>query len=94
MSPIIRSGYAPRTTHRERGDHRKHWRTIRKQRLALDGYRCTIQLDGCTTTATTVHLHPALNNNHDLATLDNTQSACARCHGRVDGAGRGGVAPL
>jgi 5-methylcytosine-specific restriction endonuclease McrA len=86
--PIIRSGYAQRTTGQQRGHHRKHWRTIRLQRLALDGHRCTIRLPGCTTTATSVHLHPALGNNHDLATLSNTQSACAHCHGRIDGAGR------
>lgn len=87
MSPIVRSGYAERTTHRERGDHRKHWRTIRKQRLAIDGNQCTIQLAGCTGIATTVHLDPRLNGNHDIACLDNTRSACRHCHGTVDGAG-------
>ena len=92
--PIVRSGYAPpagNTKHRAYGHHRKHWRTIRQQRLALDGHRCTIRLPGCTTTATTVDLDPRLNGQHDHATLDNTRSACHHCHGTIDGAGsRGG----
>ena len=84
--PIIRHGYAKRTSHQAKGHHRTHWRTIRKQRLAHDNHHCTIRLPGCTTTATTVDLHPNLNSNHDLATLTNTRSACAHCHGTIDGA--------
>lgn len=86
--PITRSGFAPATgKHRLYGTNRAHWRTIRQQRLAIDGHRCTIRLEGCTTTATTVHLDPALNGQHDLATLGNTRSACARCHGTIDANG-------
>ena len=90
LMPIIRHGYAPphgNAKHRAYGHHRTHWRTIRRQRLSLDGYRCTIRLDGCTITATTVDLDPELNGNHDHATIDNTRSACSHCHGHIDGAG-------
>lgn len=87
--PIVRSGYAPAGNRKRNayGRSRKHWQTIRKQRLALDGHRCQLLLAGCTTTATTVHLHPSANGNHDSAHLGNTQSACAHCHGVIDGAG-------
>ena len=88
--PIIRSGYAPtagNAKHRAYGHHRAHWRRIRAARLTLDGHRCQIRLDGCTGTATSVDLDPRLNGQHDLATLDNTRSACAHCHGKTDGEG-------
>jgi len=61
-----------------------HWQTIRKQRLLLDGHACTFRYDGCTRRATSVHLDPRCNGNHALATLDNTRSACAHCHGIED----------
>ena len=89
MTPIIRSGFAPAGSAKRRlyGRSRKHWQVIRLHRLALDGYRCQIRLDGCLMIATTVDLDPAVGGNHDLATLGNTRSACAFCHGKVDGAG-------
>jgi hypothetical protein len=62
-----------------------HWQTVRKQRLALDGYLCQLRHNGCTRRATTVHLDPRCNGNHLRATLDNTVSACLHCHGREDG---------
>jgi hypothetical protein len=62
-----------------------HWQTVRKQRLAYDGHLCQLRRDdGCTVRATTVHLDPACNGNHALATLDNTVSACLHCHGVED----------
>lgn len=67
------------------GYARAHWRKVRRARLALDGHRCKLRLAGCTQVATTVHLDSALEGRHDLATLDNTLSACAQCHGRLDG---------
>jgi hypothetical protein len=50
----------------------------------MDGGRCTFRLDGCTGRAETVHLAPELGGNHLLATLENTGSACRRCHGVTD----------
>jgi hypothetical protein len=70
----IRYGYAT-----------SHWQTVRKQRLASDGWLCRLRHDGCTVRATTVHLDPHCNGNHLLATLDNTVSACLHCHGVEDG---------
>jgi 5-methylcytosine-specific restriction endonuclease McrA len=73
---------------KNRVNHTKstYWSRVRRQRLALDGHRCTFRFpDICTGQATMVHLDPALNGNHLAATLDNTRSACRRCHGRVDG---------
>ena len=74
-----------------------HWQLVRAARLALDLNRCQLQLDGCTNTATTVHLDPDCSGNHLLATIDNTTSACLHCHGVVDaprasGSLTGGVA--
>jgi hypothetical protein len=62
----------------------RHWQTLRRQRLQLDGYSCTLQLPGCTLDATTVLLAPELEGDHRRATLDNTRSACLHCHGVVD----------
>src|SRR5512133_1945585 len=61
-----------------------HWQKVRQERLALDGGLCTFRLPRCTYYAETVHLDPELRGNHRLATLDNTRSACRRCHGTVD----------
>jgi hypothetical protein len=61
-----------------------HWREVRQARLQLDGGLCTLKLNGCTGYAETVHLAPELGGNHQLATLDNTRSACRHCHGVVD----------
>ncbi len=85
--PIVRSGYAPRSTQASRTTRRKGgWRDIRKQRLALDRHQCQLRYDGCTRTATSVHLDPRCNGDHNLATLANTTSACTHCH-----SSRGGV---
>jgi 5-methylcytosine-specific restriction endonuclease McrA len=67
-----------------------HWRTIRAERLAIDNGECQLQHPGCTRVATSVHLDPAAGGNHSLATIHNTVSACAHCHGVEDGPrGRG-----
>lgn len=66
------------------GLHSRHWKQVRRARLAFDGYRCALRRPGCTGEATSVHLDPSLRGNHALATIDNTRSACAHCHGVVD----------
>lgn len=63
-----------------------HWRKLRVQALVRDGYRCQLQLDGCTGVATTVHIDPALRGQHEDATLDDCTSACLYCHGVTDAA--------
>ena len=73
-----------RTCTQPDGYSSSHWQRVRRQRLNLDGHRCTLNHPGCTTVATTVHLAPELNGNHLLATVDNTRSACRRCHGTED----------
>ena len=78
--------------HKIKGYGTTHWKRIRRQRLELDGYRCTIRLPGCEGFANTVDLHPALNGNHRLASIDTTRSACRRCHGTTDGGRRTGTA--
>jgi len=84
---IIRSGYAPKgqTNRRAYGYDTQHWQRTRKARLAIDNHQCTLQLNGCTHKATTVHLNPELNGNHRHATTSNTQSACLHCHSREHG---------
>jgi 5-methylcytosine-specific restriction endonuclease McrA len=69
---------------RRYGYGRSHWRRLKKERLALDNYTCRIRLAGCTLRATTVHLHPDLQGNHDIATINDCISACAPCHGAID----------
>lgn len=61
-----------------------HWQTIRAARLMIDGYACQLEHEGCTKHATTVHLDPACGGDHSLATIENTLSACAHCHGVED----------
>jgi hypothetical protein len=41
--------------------------------------------EGCTEVATTVHLDPKLGGDHLRATITDVTSACAHCHGVVDG---------
>jgi hypothetical protein len=78
--------------HKIKGYGTAHWKRVRRQRLELDGYLCTIRLPGCERIATTVDLHPDLNGDHRLASIDTTRSACRRCHGTVDGGRRTGAA--
>ncbi len=66
------------------GHFTRGWKQLRLQRLAVDGHRCQLRRPGCTVVATTVHLDPSLRGEHRLATLENTLSACRRCHGSVD----------
>lgn len=84
------------TTHRAAEEHRRsrkrqtmglstgHWRRVRAARLRLDGHRCQLKHPNCTGKATTVHLDPSCQGNHRLATINNTRSACAQCHGTED----------
>lgn len=62
-----------------------HWRSVRAARLHIDADRCQLRHTGCTGTATSVHLDPALERDHSRATVFNTISACAHCHGVEDG---------
>lgn len=84
--------------HRQTENRRRHrkqraqgrdaaaWRQdLRAAALERDGGRCALRVDdGCTGTATTVHLDERLQGRHDLATLVDCSSACAHCHGVVD----------
>lgn len=67
------------------GVKRTHFQTLRPQVFAAAGGLCEFRLRGCTRVATTVHLDPALEGNHDAATVDDCQAACAHCHGVIDG---------
>jgi hypothetical protein len=77
-----RPGRHPSTRH---GYGRAHWHRVRRARLALANGQCELRLDGCTHRATTVHLDPRRNADHDHAHLSDCQAACAHCHGVVDG---------
>jgi 5-methylcytosine-specific restriction endonuclease McrA len=71
---------------RAHGRTTSRWQSLRKLALERDGYVCQLQVDaGCTGVATSVHLRPELDGNHDAATLDDCTSGCAHCHGVVDG---------
>jgi 5-methylcytosine-specific restriction endonuclease McrA len=81
-----------RNDNRRRADKSKahgltaaRWRRTRAAVLKRDGGFCRLQLRGCTTTATTVHRLPEHGTFHD-GNLDAYVSACAHCHGVVDGA--------
>jgi hypothetical protein len=67
------------------GVKRAHFQRVRREVLAATGGLCELRLPGCTTTATTVHLHPELAGNHDIATVADCDAACAHCHGVTDG---------
>jgi hypothetical protein len=72
---------------RAHGVKRAHFQRLRAQRLELAGRFCELTIDAdCTREATTVHLDPALEGNHDAATIDDVRAACLHCHGVVDGA--------
>lgn len=61
------------------------WRRIvRPAVLARDRRRCRYELRGCTGVATTVHRLPEFGTEHD-DNLDAYRSACAHCHGVIDG---------
>ena len=81
--------------HQKQQDHGRNtyaWRRLRMDALNRDNHACQLRLNGCTGTATTVHIDPRLMGDHTLATLDDCTSACTHCHGVVDGAraSRGG----
>lgn len=70
---------------RAHGLWRANWRRVREQRIAYANGHCELQVDeGCTLVATTAHLDPALEGNHDEATVDDCMAACAHCHGVID----------
>jgi hypothetical protein len=63
----------------------QHWQRLRKQRLLYASRQCELHLDdGCTGTATTVHLDPQLDGDHNTATLEDLRAACSHCHGVAD----------
>ena len=88
---IPRNGYCAQ--HRAADQARRHakqqthgrntaaWRRLRAQRLELDGYQC--QRCG-TTEDLTVHLNPALHDNHAAAPLEDLLTLCRPCHGSKD----------
>lgn len=56
------------------------WQRVRRQRLELDGHRCTV----CGTRQDlTVDL--TVGEDHSLARLDDCRTLCRACHGRKDG---------
>lgn len=61
------------------------WERLRAAALKRDRHRCRLNRPGCTGKATTVHLRPELAGDHRNATLADVVSACAHCHGIVDG---------
>ncbi|HVM69020.1 MAG TPA: hypothetical protein VM204_04205 [Gaiellaceae bacterium] len=70
---------------RAHGRDLAHWQRIRAAVRARSGGRCELRLRGCLGVALSVHLDPALQGRHDLATPADAVDACAPCHGRVDG---------
>jgi hypothetical protein len=69
---------------REHGRDTRGWRRLSVERRELAGGLCELKLPGCTTFATTGHLHRELEGRHELATIDDVDAACAHCHGVVD----------
>jgi hypothetical protein len=69
------------------GVKRAHFQQLRPKVIAAAVGLCELRVDaGCTRIATTVHLHEELEGNHDIATIDDCDAACAHCHGVRDGA--------
>lgn len=69
----------------QHGRHTTAWQRLRSARLEHAGYQCELQLDDrCTLEATTVHLDPRLEGNHETAGLDDVRAACLHCHGVID----------
>lgn len=66
------------------GRDTQHWRQLRERVLLRDGYRCQIQLEGCTGKATSVHLDPRLSGQHLLASERDCTSVCRWCHDRSE----------
>lgn len=60
------------------------WKRTRAAVLARDRGLCRLGLRYCTVTATTVHRLPEFGTFHD-GNLDAYVSACAHCHGVIDG---------
>lgn len=60
------------------------WDRTRDAVLARDGGRCRFRLRGCTDRATSVHRFPQFGTVHD-GNLNAYASACAHCHGVIDG---------
>jgi 5-methylcytosine-specific restriction endonuclease McrA len=57
------------------------WERLRLAVLERDNHRCRI----CGSASDlTVHLHPDLRGDHDLAEAENCFTLCRSCHGRVD----------
>ncbi len=66
------------------GRNSAHWQKVRKQRLELAGFRCELQLAGCTGVATHVHLDPSFRGQHRAASVEFCRACCASCSGAVD----------
>lgn len=61
--------------------HRR-FRRVRLQALKRDGYRCQLQLPGCTETAEVAdHIIPVSRGGEPFS-LSNLQASCRRCNGR------------
>lgn len=57
-----------------------HWRKVRKAVLERDGYRCKVELPGCTGKATQVdHIVP-VNAGGAIYDMGNLRAACSRCN--------------
>ncbi len=74
-----------REKQRAHGRDTRAWRRLRGLALWKAGYECQLRLPGCTVAATSVHLDPDLQGDHEKATLGSLTACCAHCHGVVDG---------
>lgn len=70
---------------RSHGLRTRVWRRTRALVLERDMHCCRIGREGCTFKATSVHRLPEYGPFHD-DNLDAYVSACAHCHGVIDGA--------
>jgi len=59
----------------------RRWRRLRFRVLARDGYRCQLQLEGCTTRAN--HVHHTLGRTVTGDNPDHLVAACASCNLKV-----------
>ena len=61
------------------------WRRRRARKLKRSP-GCELELEGCTGKATSVHIPARYRGRHDVVPENELVSACAHCHGVVDGA--------
>jgi hypothetical protein len=82
ICPVPHTDQAQPDPMRSRADYGSDvdWRHHLEQELN----DCELRLAGCTTTATTTHLDPAVGGDHRRATLEVCLDASRHCHGTID----------